>query len=280
MTGSELSAIASGLALWPGLFLVAGGLAKALDLRRNDLRRTVVARLLPDRVPPRGAWAAVAAAELGVGALVLAGLLVPVPEVAAAVLLAGAALVAGWGVRHAPGAPCGCLGARSRTTVSPRTVVRAGSLSALAAIAAVGGEAWTALLHEPWALAAAAAAGAALAWLSPERGQAVTSLRGAAGLRARRLRDAACTHRSIPVDRTVARLRGTEVWRRASPYLAADAPSEHWEEGCWRLMCYPAVYEGESATAVFAVHLGPWQRPRTVAFVNEDEQRVLARLEA
>ena len=78
----------------------------------------------------------------------------------------------------------------------------------------------------------------------------------------------------------MARLRRSELWQRARPYVSADAPTEHWDEGCWRLMCYPAVYEGESVTAVFALNLGLRQSRNKVAFVDEVEQRVLGRLEA
>ena len=71
------------------------------------------------------------------------------------------------------------------------------------------------------------------------------------------------------------------MWRRARPYVSdAETPTEHWDEGCWRLLCYPAVYEGESVTAVFSIHLGLRQSPNTVAFVDEAEQRVLGRFEA
>jgi hypothetical protein len=96
----------------------------------------------------------------------------------------------------------------------------------------------------------------------------------------RRVRIAACARRKVPVERTVARLRRSELWRRARPYVSADAPTEHWEEGCWRLMTYPGVYEGEPVTAVFAVNLGFRQRGNTVAFVNEAEQRILGKLAA
>ena len=78
----------------------------------------------------------------------------------------------------------------------------------------------------------------------------------------------------------MAGLRRSELWQRARPYVSAETPTEHWDEGCWRLLCYPAVYEGEPVTAVFSIHLGLRQSPNTVAFVDEAEQRVLARFEA
>jgi hypothetical protein len=260
-------AVLSSLALWPGLLLVAGGLAKAADVARGDVRDTVLTRLI-GRHRRRGTWAAVAAAELVAGALVLATVFTPWPEAGAAVLLAGATGIAAWGMRHAPDAGCGCFGAGS-APVNVRTVVRAGLLAALAAAAAVGGDGWTAVFGEPAAWVAVVLAGVVLSWLSPE-------LRGAA---AERVEEAAC-RRGVSFERSVARLRRSELWQRARPYVSADAPSDHWDEGCWRLICYPAVYEGEQATAVFAVSLGLRRGGARVAFVAESEDRVLGRLEA
>jgi hypothetical protein len=281
MTASLLPAIASGLALWPGLLLVSGGLAKAVDVAGHDLGDTVLARLIPGRRPLRAAWGLTAGAELSVGALVVAGVAVPWPEVAAALLLTGAALVAAWGLRYAPDAGCGCFGAAATTRLSVRTGVRAGFLAVLAALAVAGGASWTTVFDHAIAAAVTVAAGVALAWLSPE----LPGLRDAAAARvggafwqARALRHRACG--SISLERSVAGLRRSELWQRAQPYVSAETPTEHWDEGCWRLVCYPAVYEGEPATAVFSIHLGLRQSPNTVAFVDEVEQRVLGRLEA
>src|ERR1700743_3398394 len=89
------SAIASGLAVWPGLLLAVGG---ALKLRDDEDADSVLSRVLPAQVSPR----AIAAAELLVGALVLIGLFATVVDAVAALMLAGAAGVSVWGVRHAP----------------------------------------------------------------------------------------------------------------------------------------------------------------------------------
>src|SRR3954465_11792523 len=99
--GSELFVA---VAVWPGLFLLAGG---ALKLRADEEGETLMARVLPDFIPPR----AVAAAEIAIGALVLLG--VPLVAYVAALLLAVAAGVAAWGVVNVPEASCGCFGARS-----------------------------------------------------------------------------------------------------------------------------------------------------------------------
>ena len=243
------------------------GVAKGLDVARDDVSDTVFARLV-GRPCLRATWGAVAAAELAVGGFVLATVLTPWPEAAAAVLLAGAAAIALWGLRHAPDAGCGCFGAGS-SPVSVRTTARAGFLAVLAMLAGVGGEGWTAVFGEPAAWVGVVLAGVVVAWLSPE-------LRKAA---AERAQEAACRRR-VSLERSVTRLRRSELWQRARPYVSADAPSEHWDEGCWRLICYPAVYDGEPATAVFAVSLGLGQSQNRVAFVAEAEQRVLGRLDA
>ena len=162
-----------------------------------------------------------------------------------------------------------------------QTGARAGFLAALATLAAFGGASWTSVFDDPVVAAVTIVAGVALGWLSPE----LPGLRDAAVARvggpswwARFLRERAC--RRISLERSVAGLRRSDLWRRARPYVSSEAPTEHWDEGCWRLLCYPAVYEGQSVTAVFSVHLGLRQSPNTVAFVDEVEQRVLGRLEA
>jgi hypothetical protein len=265
-----MHAVASSLALWPGLLLTAGGLAKAADVARDDVRDTVLARAV-GRHRLRVTWVAVAAAELVTGALALAALVAPWPEAAAAVLLAGATGLAAWGLRHAPDAGCGCFGARSSARVTGRTAARAALLAALAAAAAAGGEGWTAVFRDPLAAVAVVLAGAVLAGLSPELRRMPAAVR--------RLQDVGC-RRTVPVERSVTQLQRSELWSRARPYVTAEAPTEHWDEGCWRLICYPAVYEGEPATAVFAVSLGVRQSRNRVAFVAEAERRVLGRLDA
>jgi hypothetical protein len=260
-----LSALASGLGLWPGLFLIAGGWAKARDPAGG--RDTIVARALPDRIALRVAWPAAAAIELGVGLLVISALLLPWPEYAAALVLGVALLVSVWGLRHAPEAGCGCFGAQA-APVSARTVARAGVLAGLALAAAIGGEAWTSAFTEPVAVVVWLAAGAGLVLLSPELHRAPSS---------QRMRDVVCAVRHVPLERSLARLHGSELWRDARGHLSSDVPAETWQEGCWRYVCYPANYEGERATAVFALAL----RARTtnaVAFVDEERQRVLGQI--
>jgi hypothetical protein len=87
-----------------------------------------------------------------------------------------------------------------------------------------------------------------------------------------------CAHRRATARRTLELLRRSPLWADAHPYLAADAPSEQWRDGCWRYLSYPATFEGEAATAVFALYLGRSRNADGVAFVAEDEQRVLGQI--
>jgi methylamine utilization protein MauE len=266
-----MSALASGLGLWPGVFLLAAGWAKARD--GSGGRDTVVARALPGWLPLRPAWLAAAAVEVATGALVVSTLLAPWPEYAAATVLMTAVLVALWGVRNAPEAGCGCFGSTDETPVSTGTVVRAGVLAALALAAALGGAGWTEVFSDPLALAACAVVGAGLVAISPELRE---SLRRAAG--SQRVRDAVCTVRRVPLEATLARLHRSELWSSAQGYLSSDVPGETWQEGCWRYVCYPARYDGERVTAVFALALRATPGGNAVAFVDEEHQRVLGEI--
>jgi len=250
---SQWSDLLSAAALWPGLFLLAGG---ALKLRSGEEGETLMTRALPSFVSPK----AVAYAEIMIGALVLLG--VPFSGVAAAALLAVAAGVATWGVFKVPQATCGCFGARSEQ-VSPRTAMRAGLL----ALCSLGLAPW-------WSASAAGfgvavVVGAVLVALTPELRSRETRLWAS---------EAVCAHRPASPGAALARLRGSTLWADASAYLAADAPSEQWRDGCFRYLAYPATYEGEDATAVFALYLGRSRSADGVAFVATDEERVLGQI--
>jgi methylamine utilization protein MauE len=270
MNWSEsLSVFASGLALWPGLFLLAGGAAKVRD-RGEPATNTLIARVLPARIPVGVAWTALAIAELLVGALLLAGVAAPVPEYVAAAGLGAAALVALWGMRNAPDAGCGCFGTKS-DPVTAWTVVRAGVLCALALVAAIAGGVWTDALSQPLVIVFGLAVGIALLATTPELRPSDVRLRAS---------QAVCSHRPAPPRQTLERLRGSELWADAHEYLAADVPTEEWRDGCFRYLTYPANYAGQAATAVFALYLGRNRASDGVAFVAIGEERVLGQIRA
>ena len=250
-------AIASSLALWPGLFLAAGGLAKAVDVSRGDVSDTVLARLVDGRAPLRATWASRRGGGAGGGRPRRRRARTPWPEAAAALLLSGAALVALWGLRHAPDAGCGCFGARSTRRSSVRTAVRAGLLAGLAALAAAGGEGWTSVFDDPAASPASSWSASRCAWLSPALGAPGCGRKAlAGGSRARRVRAAACSRR-VSLDRSVARLRRSELWR-ARPAVCLRRRADR-ALGRGLLAAARATRpstSGEPATAVFAVSLG------------------------
>jgi len=272
---SQWSDLLVALAVWPGLFLLAGG---ALKLRADDGEETLMTRVLRGWVPPR----AVALAELAVGALLLLG--VPFSAYLAALLLAVAAGVATWGVYNVKEVSCGCFGARSEP-VSPRTALRAGLLALFAlggapwwpgasgeggmagGVAGIGGTPWWDASLAGFALALVA--GAVLVALTPELRSHEARLT---------VNEVVCSHRPASLRTTLARLRRSKLWADARGYLAADAPSEQWRDGCWRYLAYPATYEGEDATAVFALYLGRSRSADGVAFVAAGEERVLGQI--
>jgi len=170
----DLAALAAGVAVWPGVYLLAGGCTKAFDPPRR--RDTIVTRVLPHRVPVLAAWWTLAAVEVGIGALVVSEAVTPIPEYAAAALLAIAAFVAAGGLRHAPDAGCGCFGAQSATPVSTLTVARAALLSALALASALVDEGWTHVLVHPGAALVCLALGVALWSATPELREVVWRL--------------------------------------------------------------------------------------------------------
>jgi hypothetical protein len=200
---------------------------------------------------------------------VLVGVGTPFPELAAAAGLAVAALVALWGMRHAPDAGCGCFGAARSEPVSGRTVARAAVLSAFALVAALAGDAWAGALSHPAAVAVVLAAGVALLAATPELRPRDVRLRAG---------EAVCSHRPAPPRRTLERLRASELWADARQYLAAEVPTEEWRDGCWRYLTYPATYADQAATAVFALYLGRSRASDGVAFVAVGEERVLGQI--
>src|SRR5262249_45496754 len=134
---------------------------------------------------------------------------------------------------------------------------------------ALGGGPWYDLFHAPLALLAAVAAGAALAALTPELKPRDVRMRAY---------QTVCAHKPASPGSALTRLRASALWADAHDYLLADTPSEQWRDGCWRYLTYPASYEGEPATAVFALYLGRSRNADGVAFVAEDEARVLGQI--
>ena len=157
-----------------------------------------------------------------------------------------------------PDVGCGCFGDLSSTPVRLRTIARS-ALLALAAAVSVG----VRPLHLPppgsaltLRLALLAAEIVLIAALSPEISEALTRLGYSEP----------CELCALPVQRTMAALRGSRQWRRHARVITGDHPVDVWRELCWRYLVYPGSYGGREVEVVFAVYLRP-RRPTVRAAV-------------
>ena len=81
-----------------------------------------------------------------------------------------------------------------------------------------------------------------------------------------------CESRQVPLEETLAALRRSTLWPAAAPYLRAGRPEDHWREGCWRFLTYPAMRDGQALTAVFAVRLD-WNEQLYQGTLVDDDHR-------
>jgi hypothetical protein len=265
------TAVLAGQALWPATFLVLAGVGKALELGRES-RNTLLANLRPAWMPLSAASAGLAGVELLVGGLLLVGAFEPWPQIAAAALLGGAALVAFWGMRHLPTAGCGCMGGLAHGSVTWMTVLRAGLLSVMALLAAVTSRDWTQIVEQPVGIAVVVLEGAALVWLSPD----LRSMRLSNAVR--RVCAGGCRGRAMNFESAVAELRSNRIWDLARPYLTNQEPEEHWQTGCWRFFSFQARYAELASTAVCALYVGRCGGRSSVVFVDAEADEVLGQL--
>jgi Methylamine utilisation protein MauE len=117
--------IVAAQALWPAVFLVAGGAGKLAETRAGPSEGTLLGRVKPERLPYRLVLAGAAVLELVLGFLLITSALAPWSRIAAAGLLGIVAVVAFDAVRHGSRADCGCMGSLGSARVSPLTVARA-----------------------------------------------------------------------------------------------------------------------------------------------------------
>jgi hypothetical protein len=160
-----------------------------------------------------------------------------------------------------PGAGCGCFGDLSVTPVGARAIARAVVL-ALAAIATIGQEP----LRMPTSAGAAglrigllSAELAVIGALSPEIGEAMIRLGYSEP----------CEVRRIGVERTLAALAHSGLWRRYAGLITSAAPADIWREGCWRYVLYTGEAAGRRVDVVFAVYLRV-RRPQIRAAVLDE----------
>ncbi|GLZ80819.1 hypothetical protein Afil01_56260 [Actinorhabdospora filicis] len=212
-----------------------------------EARRTALAGLLGEKAVP--AHRVLGGAELALAALFLA------PPALTAEAVAGIALTTGflayltYAAVAAPDASCGCLGSRP-ARVTWRAFARAGTLLAAAVLALFATGAWYTSILDGRAIALVIGELALVAALSPELDHHwLTPLRR---LRVRLTHPLASGVPVIPLDATVTQLVRSGAWRATSALVTSDV-TDHWDEGEWRFLAYTARYDGEAATAVYAV---------------------------
>jgi hypothetical protein len=106
---------------------------------------------------------------------------------------------------------------------------------------------------------------AALWLLTPE----AAPLRLVHQLRMRRIPGCLTSRHSL--EWTVAQLRRSDLWLRMQPYLVENSIKDHWRDGCWRFLAFPAKDHGGDATVIIAVKLPPGALQIRGAVVPADE---------
>lgn len=163
---------------------------------------------------------------------------------------------------------CGCFGDLSSGPVGLRMIVRA-ALLAVAAIAATGVgvsgmDVMRDMTGQHWAVFAGAIL--VLLLLSPEAPEAVRRL----------ARRDSCTVREVPLARTMARLRTSDVWRANAGFVGDRSPAEIWRYGCWRMLRFRGRREGTDTDLVFAVSLKRRSTAIHAVFADPDTGATLA----
>ncbi|MDA2813230.1 hypothetical protein O4J56_21470 [Nocardiopsis sp. RSe5-2] len=259
MTPAELIQIQPPLV---ALLLLLGAAAKAVD--RTGGGGPV--SLLPDALQrPASVATVLLEAVLAVALLAAPAPLGTAAGWAAAAVFTVSAVLLAVVRRRDPQMGCGCFGGLSTEPVGWRAIARAAVLAAAAVGAALaGGGGLQAAAGLSGAQAAVGAAElAVLAALSPELREAAVRVFGRES----------CEVRRVPVRRSLARLRRSEVWRANRVVVDGTEPVDVWRHGCWRLMRFTGRRNGRPVDAVFAVELRG-RRPRVRAAVSDAETLV------
>lgn len=253
------------------VFLVAGGSKLWTRSAKLVEAETPLTRFLPPRVVP-GVWGTLGALELGLAAAVVVPTTSQISLAVSAGLLMFFAALQSWIASVTPGAPCGCFGARAEEAVSKWTILRTGLLAVAAVGGAVtGGTSGADSSDVLRAIALASVEGVLLASCS-----ATLRERALASIRSRQLvRD--CATIRVPLEVTLAALRGSDAWGRWLPHLSeAEEVRDHWRSGCWRFVSFDADYQGRTAVAVFAARVLDRHPEIRVALVDGESDVVLA----
>jgi hypothetical protein len=254
-----LSLLSASAAPVLGLLLAVGGAAKLFG--RGTARQaagTALVRLLGDAGRATSALRAVGAAELLIGAGLLAAPAPLAPGAATAALGAGFLGYLGYSRTAAPESSCGCT-ARDDSPITWRSFARAGLVLAGGAAAAASGQAWWAeaashpLAAAGWAIAMAVVLAALSTdldhlWLLPLRrarlkvfGHPLAGFSGGEDGRER-----------VPVAASVELLERSLAWQSAAPWVRS-ALLDHWDDGDWRILRFSGVQQGTDSARPVSV---------------------------
>jgi hypothetical protein len=82
--------------------------------------------------------------------------------------------------------------------------------------------------------------------------------------------------RFVPMRRTMARLRRSDIWRANTAFIGEHEPAEVWRYGAWRVVRFRGRREGRATDLVFAVPLGRRRRQVHAVFIDVETGHVLA----
>jgi hypothetical protein len=91
-----------------------------------------------------------------------------------------------------------------------------------------------------------------------------------------RVRRLDLARRFVPMRRTMARLRRSDIWRANTAFVGDREPVEVWRYGTWRMVRFRGVREGRPTDLVFAVPFGRRRRRVHAVFTDAQTGHVLA----
>jgi hypothetical protein len=231
-------------------------------------RESALARAIPE------SRFALAYRAVGIAELVFAGLLLLPPAATWELLVAAAALLVflgyllvsrlKWGAQS-----CGCMGSTTKPGMRG-PLLRLVVMFLAVGLGWEGADYWVHALREsPQLLVVALGELAAVVALSPEAMPAIPRP-------GRGNQHPKCATARVSLEESLRVLRSSPAFKQASGLLGANDPEDHWRDGCWRFLAFPADNHSPGALAVFAVPILKSRVPVRAAIVNGEGEQVLA----